>query len=155
MGLPMENNVFINPNYQRAFYVGNNKTLDPVVNDYRDRFRKIQAGWWNGGVAYRSIDKVDGTPNPMLQRWLQHPSYDSYWQAMAPFKNDFAQIRIPVLSVDGYYNDSQVSGVNYLREHMRYVPDGQHFLIIGPYGHFGAQRGGKKSSMAWRSPQRR
>ena len=155
MGLPMENNVFINPNYQWAFYVGNNKTLDPVVNDDRDRFRKMQAGWWNGGVAYRSIDKVDGTPNPMLQRWLQHPSYDSYWQAMAPFKNDFAQIRIPVLSVDGYYNDSQVSGVNYLREHMRYVPDGQHFLIIGPYGHFGAQRGGKKSSMAWRSPQRR
>lgn len=144
MGLPMENNVFINPNYQWAFYIGNNKTLDTAVNDDRDRFRKMQFGWWNRGVAYRSIDKVDGTPNPMLQRWLKHPSFDSYWQAMAPFKNDFAQIRIPVLSVDGYYNDSQVSGVNYLREHMRYIPNAQHYLIIGPYGHFGAQRGGEK-----------
>lgn len=144
MGLPMENNVFINPNYQWAFYVGNNKTLDTVVNDDRDRFRKMQFAWWNRGLAYRSIDKVDGTPNPMLQRWLRHPSYDSYWQAMAPYKDDFAQIRIPVLSVDGYYNDSQVSGVNYLREHLRYVPNAQHYLIIGPYGHFGAQRGGEK-----------
>ncbi len=144
MGLPMENNVFINPNYQWAFYVSNNKTLDNAVNDDRDRFRKMQFGWWNSGAAYRSIDKVDGTPNPLLQRWLQHPSYDGYWQAMAPYKEDFAQIRIPVLSVDGYYNDSQVSGVNYLREHVRHVPNAEHYLIIGPYGHFGAQRGGEK-----------
>lgn len=145
MGLPMENNIFINPNYQWAFYVGNNKTLDTAVNDDRERFRKMQLGWWERGLAYRDIDKVDGTPNPLLQRWLQHPSYDGYWQAMAPYREDFAQIRIPVLSVDGYFNDSQVSGVNYLREHLRYVPDARHYLIIGPYGHFGAQRGGEKT----------
>ena len=145
MGLPMENNIFINPNYQWAFYVGNNKTLDAAVNDDRARFNKMQSAWWERGLAYRSIDQADGTPNPMLQRWLMHPSYDSYWQAMAPYQRNFAQIRIPVLSVDGYYNDSQASGVNYLREHLRYVPDAQHYLIIGPYGHFGAQRGGEKT----------
>lgn len=144
MGLPMENNIFINPNYQWAFYVGNNNTLDTAVNDDRDRFRKMQFAWWNSGVAYRAIDKVDGTPNPLLQRWLQHPAYDDYWQAMAPWQQDFAQIKIPVLSVDGYYNDSQVSGVNYLREHMRYLPGAEHYLIIGPWSHFGAQRGGEK-----------
>jgi predicted acyl esterase len=63
MGLPMENNVFINPNYQWAFYVGNNKTLDNEVNNDRERFRRMQFAWWDSGVAYRSIDKVDGTPN--------------------------------------------------------------------------------------------
>ena len=145
MGLPMENNIFINPNYQWAFYVGNNKTLDAAVNDDRDRFRKMQSAWWTTGVAYRSIDKIDGTPNPLLQRWLQHPSYDSYWQSMAPYKADFAQIRIPVLSFDGYYNDSQVSGLDYLRDHVRYLPQAEHYLIIGPYGHFGAQHGGEKA----------
>ncbi|MFB9076456.1 CocE/NonD family hydrolase [Flavobacterium procerum] len=31
MGHPMENNVFINPNYEWAFYVGNNKYLDTVA----------------------------------------------------------------------------------------------------------------------------
>lgn len=144
MGLPMENNIFINPNYQWAFYVGNNKTLDDAVNDDRARFRKMQFAWWNSGVAYRTIDKVDGTPNPLLQRWLQHPAYDIYWQSMAPWQQEFAQINIPVLSVDGYYNDSQASGVNYLRDHVRYLPGAEHYLIIGPWSHFGAQWGGEK-----------
>jgi uncharacterized protein len=144
MGLPMENNIFINPNYQWAFHVGNNKTLDNAVNDDRARFRNMQFAWWNSGAAYRTIDKVDGTPNPLFQRWLKHPAYDDYWQAMAPWQHDFAQIKIPVLSVDGYYNDSQPSGVNYLREHMRYLPGAEHYLIIGPWSHFGAQHGGEK-----------
>ncbi len=143
-GLPMENNVFINPNYQWTFYVSNNKTLDNAVNDDRKRFRDLMFNWWNSGRAYREIDQVDGIPNPLLQRWLQHPAYDSYWQAMAPFGDEFAHINIPVLSIDGYYNDSQVSSLNYLREHLRYSPKAEHYLIIGPYGHFGAQRGGEK-----------
>ena len=63
---------------------------------------------------------------------------------MVPYQTDFAQIKIPVLSIDGYYNDSQISGLYYLREHTKYLPNAEHYLIIGPYGHFGAQRGGEK-----------
>ena len=144
MGLPMENNVFVNPNYQWAFYVGNSKTLDTVVNNDRARFRKMQFDWWYSGKAYRQIDQIDGTPNPWLQRWLQHPNYDAYWQGMVPYQQEFADITIPVLSIDGYYNDSQASGLYYLREQTHYQPAAEHYLIIGPYGHFGAQRGGEK-----------
>jgi len=144
MGLPMENNIFINPNYQWAFYVSNNKTLDDAVNNDRQLSRKLQFDWWYSGRAYREIDQIDGTPNPLLQKWLQHPAYDNYWQSMVPYQTDFAQIKIPVLSIDGYYNDSQISGLYYLREHTKYLPNAEHYLIIGPYGHFGAQRGGEK-----------
>ncbi len=144
MGLPMENNIFINPNYQWTFYVSNNRTLDDAVNNDRQRFRKMQFDWWYSGRAYHEIDQIDGTPNPLLQKWLQHPAYDSYWQNMVPYETDFAQIKIPVLSIDGYYNDSQISGLYYLREHTKYLPNAEHYLIIGPYGHFGAQRGGEK-----------
>lgn len=144
MGLPMENNIFINPNYQWTFYVSNNKYLDDAVNNDRQRFRKMQFDWWQSGRAYREIDQIDGTPNPLLQKWLQHPAYDHYWQSMVPYQTEFAQIKIPVLSFDGYYNDSQVSGLYYLREHTKYLPNAEHYLIIGPYGHFGAQRGGEK-----------
>lgn len=145
MGLPMENNIFINPNYEWAFYVTNNKTLDSAVNNDRARFRKMMFKWWESGTAYRVMDEMDGTPNPHFQRWLRHPGYDGYWQAMAPYQSDFAQIKIPVLSIDGYYNDSQMSGLYYLREHIRYLPDAEHYLIIGPYSHFGAQKGGDKT----------
>jgi predicted acyl esterase len=68
MGLPMENSVFINPNYEWTFYVTNNKTLDTVVGDDRKRFRTMQDKWWNSGVAYRKIDSIDGTPNKYLQK---------------------------------------------------------------------------------------
>ncbi len=142
MGLPMENNVFINPNYEWAFYVGNNKYLDTIAGNDRQRSRDVQNKWWESGVAYKKIDSIDGRPNKWFQRWISHPSFDKYWQRMAPYKEDFAQIDIPVLSIDGYYNDSQNSGLYYLREHYKYNPEAEHYLIIGPYGHFGAQRGG-------------
>lgn len=142
-GLPMENNIFINPNYEWAFYVGNNKYLDTAAGNDRQRFRTMQNIWWRTGVAYKKLDSIDGTPNRWFQKWISHPSFDSYWQGMTPFKNDFAQIKIPVLAFDGYYNDGQSSGLYYLRELKKYSPESPAYLIIGPYGHFGTQRGGE------------
>lgn len=143
MGLPMENNIFINPNYEWAFYVGNNKYLDTLTGNDRQRFRKMQNKWWQTGVAYNRLDSVDGVPNKWFQRWINHPSFDNYWQKMAPYQKDFTQIKIPVLAFDGYYNDSQNSSLYYLRELQKYSPETPAYLIIGPYGHFGTQRGGE------------
>ncbi len=142
MGLPMENNIFINPNYEWAFYVGNNKYLDTIAGNDRQRTRQMQNNWWKTGVAYKKMDSIDERPNKWFQRWISHPSFDEYWQQMAPYQEDFAQIDIPVLTIDGYYNDSQNSSLSYTREHYKYNPKAEHYLIIGPYGHFGAQRGG-------------
>jgi len=142
MGLPMENNIFINPNYEWAFYVGNNRYLDTIAGKDRQRTREMQNKWWETGVAYKKLDSIDQRPNKWFQRWISHPSFDEYWQEMAPFKEDFAQIDIPVLTIDGYYNDSQNSSLYYMKEHYKYNPQAEHYLIIGPYGHFGAQRGG-------------
>jgi uncharacterized protein len=142
-GLPMENNIFVNPNYEWAFYVGNDKYLDTVAGTDRQRFRKMQNIWWETGVAYNKLDSIDGTPNKLFQRWIAHPSFDNYWQSMTPYKKDFAQITIPVLAFDGYYNDGQNSGLYYLKELQKYSPETPAYLIIGPYGHFGTQRGGE------------
>ncbi|WP_394776050.1 hypothetical protein [Flavobacterium sp.] len=62
---------------------------------------------------------------------------------MAPYKKDFKQINIPVLAFDGYYNDSQNSGLYYIRELQKYNPQTPAYVIIGPYGHFGTQVGGE------------
>ncbi|MEO8532587.1 MAG: CocE/NonD family hydrolase [Flavobacterium sp.] len=143
MGLPMENNVFVNPNYEWSFYVGNNKYLDTVAGNDRQRFRKMMFKWWETGTAYKKMDSIDGTPNKLFQKWITHPSFDEYWQKMAPYKKDFAQINIPVLAFDGYYNDSQNSGLYYIRELQKYNQKTPVYLIIGPYGHFGTQIGGE------------
>lgn len=142
LGLPMENNVFLNANYQWAFYITDNKYTDNAVNNDNARFRRMLNTWFDSGVAYNRIDSIDGTPNPWLQKWLKHPDYDTYWQSMVPYKEDFAKINIPVLTITGYYDDGQISALEYLRQHYAYQPNADHYLVIGPYDHFGAQKGG-------------
>jgi len=142
LGLPMENNVFLNANYGWAFYVTNNKYLDNEINYNSLRWAQMQQRWYESGVAYKKIDSVDGTPNKWFQRWISHPDFDQYWQQMIPYKQDYSRINIPVLSITGYYDDGQISALYYLSEHYRYNKAARHYLIIGPYDHFGAQRGG-------------
>ena len=142
LGLPMENNVFINANYGWAFYVTGNRYLDNKTYYDPQRWRALNNNWYESGRAYRRIDSIDGTPNPWLQRWLQHPDYDAYWQDQVPYQKDFAGINIPVLTVEGYYDDGQISGLHYLTEHLKYNPQATHYLVIGPYDHFGTQSGG-------------
>jgi uncharacterized protein len=141
-GLPMENNIFLNANYGWAFYVTNNKYLDN--NTYYDmqRWNALPEKWYTSGQSYRKLDSIDGTPNRYFQKWLQHPSYDFYWQRMVPYKQEYTKINIPVLTITGYYDDGQISALHYMREHYKYNRDANHYLIIGPYDHFGAQRGG-------------
>jgi len=139
LGLPMWNNVFLNANYGWGFYVSNNKSLDNATYHDPERWDALNRNWYASGRPYREIDKVDGTPNPLLQRWLGHPAYDAYWQAKVPYQQDYALIDIPVLSITGYYDDGQISALHYLTEHYKYNKDAEHYLVIGPYDHFGAQ----------------
>jgi putative CocE/NonD family hydrolase len=139
LGLPMENNVFLNANYAWAFYVTNNKYLDNETYSDRARWNALDSKWYDSGKSYRQLDSVDGTPNKWLQRWLQHPGFDRYWQSMVPYKNDFAGINIPILTITGYYDDGQISALQYVKEHYKYDKNANHYLLIGPYDHFGAQ----------------
>jgi putative CocE/NonD family hydrolase len=142
MGLPMENNVFLNANYGWAFYVTNNKYLDTATYNNQKRWRELGTNWYASGAAYNKIDSVDHAPNKWLQHWLKHPGFDSYWQSTIPYGKEYARINIPILAFDGYYDDGQTSGLYYLRQLAKYNPKANYYLILGPYDHFGAQRGG-------------
>lgn len=145
--LPMSNNVFQNANYQWGFYVTNNRSLDWEANSDQHRWDNLFQRWYASGKPYREIDRIDGTPNPLLQRQLRHPSFDAYWQTMAPFKAEFSQIRIPVLQVTGYFDPAQIAALYYLTEHYHYNPAAEHYLVIGPYDHQGAQASLKPSNV--------
>jgi uncharacterized protein len=138
---PTEGNVFWNFMYPWPFYTTNNKTLDnPTYNDHV-RWQRLDHNWYAGGRAYRDLDKIEGTPNPVFDRWTSHQSYDSYWQKLIPYQEDFAGIDIPVLETAGYYFGGPGAAVYYLTQHYKYRPDAHHYLIIGPYDHFMGQRG--------------
>jgi putative CocE/NonD family hydrolase len=136
-GLPMYNNVFLSANYAWTFHVTNNKLVDDTVYADNQRWHKMTRDWFASGRPYREIDAIDGTPNPFLQRWLLHPSFDKYWQNMVPFERDFARIDIPVLSITGYYDDGQISALKYFKDHVSLARAPEHYLVIGPYDHVG------------------
>ncbi len=138
-GLPMENNIFLNANYAWAFYVANTRFLDNALYTDQARWRALNTRWFESGRPYREFDAVDGTPNPWLQEWLKHPSFDAYWQRNIPWQSDYANINIPVLSITGYFDDGQISALEYYREHLKHNPRANHTLLIGPWDHFGSQ----------------
>jgi putative CocE/NonD family hydrolase len=74
-----------------------------------------------------------GKHNPVFIRWLNHPSYDRYWQRMVPYREEFAHINIPVLTMTGYYAANEPGDLYYFTQHHRYNPHADHSLIIGPY----------------------
>jgi uncharacterized protein len=139
-GAPMQNNVVQFVQYAWPFFVMNNKTLDYGTYFDSDRWKALREKWFSSGRPFREIDKIDGTPNKLLQQQLLHPSLDKYWQAMQPYKKDYAKISIPVLTLTGYYDDANAGAVNYLVEHYRYNKKAEHYLVIGPYDHDGTMQ---------------
>ena len=141
-GLPLENNIFLLVNYPWIYYVTDNKYLDN--NAYNSpALRNLNNNWFKSGKSYRAVPAIFGRSNPWLQKWLNHPSFDAYWQAMVPYKQDFARISIPVLTITGYYDDGQGSALNFLKDHYTYNSRAVHYLVIGPYDHLGSQRAHK------------
>lgn len=140
-GLPMQHNVFLTANYAYVFYVTDNRYVDEKTYDqYQSGERQnLFDRWYKSGRPYRQIDQIDDRPNPWLQRWLNHPAYDAYWQSMTAYGADFVRLDIPILAIDGYYDDGQNNAIRRMLEHQRHDPHAQDYLLIGPYDHHGAE----------------
>jgi putative CocE/NonD family hydrolase len=139
LDVPMTNNVQMSFVFSWTYYTSNNKFLDE--KDYNSpQWNQLYWKWYNAGLAYHTLDSLTGRGvNHMFKHWVAHPTYDQYWQDMIPYKKEFADINIPVLTTTGYYDGGQIGGMYYYREHLKYNHNANHYVIIGPYGHFGSQ----------------
>ncbi len=99
---PIDGNIFASYAYPWPFYTTNKKGLDNYTYNDSTRWSRLNTEWYKSGRAYKDLPLIDGTPNPTFLRWLSHPTYDAYWQKMIPYKNEFARIRIPILTTTGY-----------------------------------------------------
>ncbi|SMC99686.1 CocE/NonD family hydrolase [Chryseobacterium sp. YR221] len=136
---PAQNNIFMSYMLQWIQYVTNNKFTDETDFANFTKWNAINAAWYKSGKSFRSLDSISGKRSPIFQRWLDHPGYDQYWQKMVPYKEDFAHINIPVLTTTGYYDDDQIGALYYFKQHYKYNKNANHYLVIGPYNHGGAQ----------------
>ncbi len=146
---PMENGVYFNFHYPWWPYVTNNKTLDTVSYFDQKHWNDLNFKWYKEGVAYNKLDSLDGVPNPGFNQKLEHPAFDAYWKRMTLYKEDFSKITIPILSTTGYYDGGQFGTMHYIKSHYQYNTNAEHYLLIGPYSHFGAQELPEKNILGY------
>jgi len=106
-------------------------------------WRSKHAERYRDNSAFRAFDRLVGNPSSIFQEYQRHPSFDAYWQAMAPNANQYAGINIPILTITGHWDDDQPGAMSYYREHMQWGrPDvrARHYLVIGPWDHAGTRR---------------
>ncbi|MGA2861007.1 MAG: CocE/NonD family hydrolase [Steroidobacteraceae bacterium] len=139
--LPKEGNIFLNSAYRWVRFVTDTKALDEEIYREDAHWRWLDQTWYTSGKPYWDLVHIYGKPNANFRRWLGHPSYDGYWQKMIPYREDFAQINIPVLTTTGYYDSNEEGALYYLTEHYRYNPKADQTLLIGPYDDVAIQRG--------------
>jgi uncharacterized protein len=136
---PMEKGIYMSYMLKWLHYVMNNKLTDDA--DFRDgkKWDSVFSSWYKKGASFRSLDTLEGRPNNIFQRWLQHPAYDSYWQSMTPQKEEFAKINIPILTTTGYWDDDQLGAMYYYAQYYPWNKNPDYYLIIGPFDHGGSQ----------------
>lgn len=147
---PVSSNIFMAYMLRWIDYVtsGKNSLNQERFND--DNFwNGIFKKWYAEGKSFRSLDTLSGRPSKIFQRWLDHPSLDNYWQNMTAYQNDFSKINIPVLSLTGYFDDGQLGSMYYYKEHMKYDPNAENYLVIGPFDHGGAGSMAKSNVMGY------
>jgi len=139
--VPMGGHIFQNSAYRWSSYVTNTKEAD--ARGYYDDavWRALDQKWYRSGRRYRDLGRLHGKPDPIFIRWLNHPSYDRFWQRMIPYREQFAHINIPVLTTTGYYAGGEPGALYYFTQHYRYNPHADHTLLIGPYDDTVMQRG--------------
>ncbi|HEY3811932.1 MAG TPA: CocE/NonD family hydrolase [Caulobacteraceae bacterium] len=141
MDSPMDRGVFLNFGYSWPFYTTDNKTLDAETYGDRARWNRLFNAYYRSGAAYRSLPQIDGAPNPSFAHFLDHPTYDAFWQGLVPFGDQFASIDVPILTTTGYFEGSGDGAVHYLTEQLKRRPDAPHYLVLGPYNHTLGNRG--------------
>jgi putative CocE/NonD family hydrolase len=93
-------------------------------------------------IPFKSLDSFVGNPSPNFQRILKHPTADAYYDAMAPTREQYQKITLPILTITGQYDGDELGALTFYRDHLANVsPEARakHFLIIGPWDHAGTR----------------
>jgi uncharacterized protein len=136
---PMQNGIYMSYMLQWLHYVMDTKLTDESGFGDTKKWHGLYEGWYKNGKSFRSLDTLEGRPDPIFQRWLDHPDYDSYWKKMTPQKEEFAKINIPLLTTTGYWDDDQLGAMYYYQQYHSWNKNPNYYLLIGPYDHGGSQ----------------
>jgi uncharacterized protein len=138
---PMTGNIVRNAGYRWSGCVANLSGFDEKTCGDDAFWRSVDESWYTSGKPYRELEHALGSRNRIFHNWLDHPSYDRFWQKLIPYKEQFGHINIPVLATTGYYGSGAVGTLYYFTQHHRYNPHANQTLLIGPYDDGSMQHG--------------
>jgi uncharacterized protein len=141
INFPMQGSIFQNSAYGWSLQKINGDETARAEQDEAP-WRALNEKWYRSGRAYRDLGRIYGKHNPVFIRWLNHPSYDSYWQNLLPYGRQFAHLNIPILTVTGYFAAGEPGDLYLFSQHRRYNPKADHTLLIGPYDEESMRLGG-------------
>jgi putative CocE/NonD family hydrolase len=133
VSFPMEGNIFQNSAYGWSLQMTEPARVGEPDPADAPEWRALNEKWYLSGRRYRDLGRLYGKHNPVFIRWLNHPSYDAYWQNLLPYREQFAHLDIPVLTMTGYYAASAPGDLYFFTQHHRYNPHANHTLLVGPY----------------------
>jgi putative CocE/NonD family hydrolase len=137
--VPDDGGVFRNSAYRWSLFVTN--AIDERLYYDEAPWRGLDESWYTSGKPYRELGELYGKPDPYFLRWLNHPSYDRFWQVLVPYAKEFAKLNIPMLTMTGYYSAGEAGALYLYGQHIRHDPHANHTLLIGPYDDAVTQRG--------------
>jgi putative CocE/NonD family hydrolase len=141
--VPMSNGIVLNSAYRWVYKML--APLDDAAAHDAARWRGIDEDWFQSGRRYRDFPTLPGRASAIFRSWLNHPSYDRFWQKWLPFGEEFAQIDIPVLTITGYYSARETAALYYFTQHHQHAAYADHALLIGPFDEQSVQHGASSS----------
>ncbi len=94
---------------------------------------------WDEVFAHRPLltsDSVMGRSMRLYREFVTNPLMTDYWKRIQFTPADFAKIKIPTLTVTGWFDGDQPGALFYWRQLMEHAPNReQHFLVAGPWDH--------------------
>ncbi len=93
-------------------------------------------------LPFKSLDSFVGNPNANVQKWIAHPAFDQFYDAMVPTTDQFRKITMPILTITGQYDGDELGALAFYRDHLAQASAetrAKHFLIIGPWDHAGTR----------------
>ena len=139
---PFRNNIYyvINACWL-AFVNGRTLNMNALVSN-NDFWNNVFRFHYMGEKPYSELMKSSGLKSGEFEIWMQHPTFDSYWEEILPERHDYEKMEIPILTITGYYDDDQKGALHYYRNFMKYAQSEEkknHYLIIGPWNHAGTR----------------
>jgi uncharacterized protein len=126
-----------------SFFADSEYWQGKMLEDYA-AFRPFTALVGDMGLSADDWWMLDGNgqKKSMVNVWLDHVGDEQFNLAAEPKPEDYAKMEIPILTVTGFFDDDQPGALHYYRRLNEYAPQAtanRHFLVIGPWDHFGAQ----------------